>query len=129
MKKERPVLFPEFENNNALPREKMKISLKDLTLGHIYKIGEPSSLHYQHISPVINSEENNISKLEDFSKIEGVMIKVTSILQMVNGNKIAVLMPYKSELILNTYEKIFAHLENSVTSSEIVSLDLETIKL
>lgn len=126
MKKERPVLFPEFENNIALTSEKLKISLNDLTLGYIYKIGKPSSLHYQHIYPAINSEEMNINELEDFSTIQGSIVKVTSILQMASGTKIAVLMPYKAELLLNEYQKIFAHIKNSVISDEIIALDLET---
>lgn len=126
MKKERPVLFPEFENSNELPSEQLRNSLNDLALGHVYKIGEPSSLHYQHIYPAINSEEMNISELEDFNTIQGSIVKVTSILQMANDNKIAVLMPYKAELLLNEYQKIFAHIENSVSSDEIISLDLET---
>ena len=126
MKKERPVLFPEFENSIALTSEKLKISLNDLTLGHSYKIGKPSSLHYQHVYPTINSEEMSINEHEDFSTIQGSIVKVTSILQMANGTKIAVLMPYKAELLLNEYQKIFAHIENSVISDEIIALDLET---
>ena len=100
--------------------------LNDLTLGHVYSIGSPSTLHYQYIYPIINFEKMNIVDFEEFTAIKGLLVKFTSILNMVNGKRIAVLRHYKDELILNRFDKIFADISNSVNSKEIISVDCET---
>ena len=126
MKKKRPVLFPENETINVLPNKRVENLLKELCLGHLYRIALPSTLHYQYISPMVNPKEMTIGELENFNAIKGMLVKVSSIIQMVNGSKIAVLRQYQDKLILNRYDKVFALFDMSAISGEIIQLDLET---
>ena len=126
MKKERPILFPVKQSINVVSIGKDQISLNDLSLGEIYRIGKPSDRYYESIYPVIDPDSLNAQEFEEFSAIQGFLIKVTSILRMLNGKRIAVLRHHQDEPFLNKFGKIYAHVDLGITTREIIPLDLET---
>ena len=97
----------------------------DLLPGNIYRIGQPSANYYQHIASFIVLEELYARESDDFNTIEGSIIKVTSIISMVNGKRVAVLRHFQDQLFLCKFEKIFVHVDMGISSREIISLDLE----
>jgi len=126
MKKERTLLFPEIESFTVASKDEYQIQLTDFLPGKIYRIGRPSTKYYQHIRPFIVPEEFSERESDDFKKILGLIVKVTSIISLVNGKRIAVLRHYEDKLLLDKFEKIFAHVQMSTISLEIIHLDLET---
>lgn len=126
MKKEWPTLFPEIENFNLTFNEKYQPQLNDFAPGSIYRIGQPSKDNYQYIKPLIVPSKLTAKESDDFKAIHGLIIRVTSILRMVNGKRVAVLRHYQDQLFLGEFEKIFAQVDMSIASREIIALDLES---
>jgi len=127
MKKERTLLFPEIESFTVVAsKEKRQIQLTDFLPGRIYRIGQPSTKYYQHLRPFIVPQELSEREQDDFKKIRSLIVRVASIISLENGERIAVLRHYEDKLFLDKFEKIFAHVEMSTTSLEIIPLDLET---
>jgi len=125
MKKERFALFPEIESFNLTSNEKYQPQLNDFSPGSIYRIGQPSKDNYQHIKPCILPNTLTAKESDDFKAIHGLIIRVTSILRMVNGKRVAVLRHYQDQLFLGKFEKIFAYVDMSIASREIIPLDLK----
>ena len=125
MKKERFTLFPEIESFRMASNAKYQLQLNDFSPASIYRIGQPSKDNYQYIKPFIDEGKLTAKESDDFKSIHAVIFKVTSILQMVNGKGVAVLRHYQDQLFLGKFEKIFAHVDMSIASREIIPLDLE----
>lgn len=126
MKRERIELFPEIESFKVTPNEKYQLQLNEFLPGNMYRIGQPSKDNYQYIMPFIVPDILTAKELDAFKAIHGLIIRVTSILRMVNGKRVAVLRHYQDQLFLGEFEKIFAHVDMSIASREITHLDLET---
>jgi hypothetical protein len=126
MKKKRVILFPGSEDTSVLKENNITKPLKEIRAGKIYKIGQPSNRYYQYIHPIIDPKTLNIQNLEDFKKIENIIVRVISILRMSNGSSIAVLKHYKDQKVIGNIEKIFADVDMSIKSKELVNLDSDT---
>ena len=126
MKKERIILFPENESGKEEGSAIYINSIRNFRTGKSYRIGQPSSKNYQYIHPVIETRGMSVNDFEDFRIIEGMIITVTSILRMVNGSRIAVLRNFHDKPFLKNYEKVFAHIDMSISTHEIIPLDIET---
>jgi hypothetical protein len=124
MKNKRTVLFPGDEILQHVASETSDNILYDLLPGHKYRIGSPANLNYQFINPVIFPDKQHTGELEDFILIQGTIVIVTSIIQMSNGDRIAVLRHYKDELFLSKFDKIFALIDLAISNHEIISLNL-----
>lgn len=125
MKKERFALFPEIESFNLTSNEKYELQVNDFSPGNVYRIGQPSRDNYQYIRPFIHQDRLTEKQSDDFKAIHGLIIRVTSILRMVNGKRFAVLRHYEDQLFLGEFEKVFAQVDMSIASREIIALDLE----
>lgn len=83
-KKERPVLFPEFHENK-------QIKPKEIVIGALVKIGKPSNKYYQYIYKSLDFFNIKLSDLNKLIPLEGTTAKVTGMIQMENGDQIAIL--------------------------------------
>jgi len=126
MKKKRVVLFPGSEGTSVPTDNNIPKPLQEIQVGKVYKIGQPSNRYYQYIHPVLEPSTLSLKDLEDFKKIEDLIVLVISILRMSSGNRIAVLRNYKGEIFPGNIQKIFAHVDMSIKNKEIVKLDLDT---
>jgi len=126
MKKKRIELFPEMKNFNFLADDEYELRLEEFSPGKVYRIGKPSDAYYKFISSFIVPDKANLKVPSNFNKIEGLIVRVISMLQMASGNVIAVLRRYDDELFLKKFEKVFLQVEMGIASKEIVPLDLET---
>lgn len=126
MKREQTLLFPENVHHTEGPIDQQIIAPNDFVLGAIYKIGRPSSIHFQYLNPTLDANTYTVASLSDFTAVQFVLIKATSVLRMKNGKKIAVFRHFQDEPFLGKFEKIYEQLNLSLSSKEIINLDSET---
>lgn len=110
MKKEPIIYFP---NSTAV---KDKLTAK---VGQQLAIGKPSKQYYEYINHSLNY---NFLELKDFKallKLEGIHVKIVSILNMKSGNQIAVLRRKDGRDFLKNIEKLFADLNKGLASREL----------
>ncbi|QLG45667.1 hypothetical protein [Costertonia aggregata] len=119
MKKERPILFPEFENSVSGDKIKEEEN-HDIRPGHRFKIGKPSNRYFQYIHTSLNFNEHNIKGLKDMLGLQGLEVMVTSILMMTNGVSYAVLMRNDKKQFLDNTLKIYAETEKSLRTKELI---------
>lgn len=120
MKKSRPIFYPEFDDvkNNA---ERVDNKWQDIRPSQRLKIGRPSSLYFQHIYPSLNFKEHSINNFKEMLKFEGMEVFVTSILKMKNGESYAVLDRKENVFFSKNISRIYAEVEKSFLSNEIVN--------
>ena len=110
MKKEPIIYFPQ----DVKPSEK-----RLLAVGSFAQIGKPSSRYYEHIYHSLNHNAHQLSDLQALLKLEGITVKVTSILKMKTGDKIAVLHKKEGGNFLANIEKLFANLDKALETKEL----------
>jgi hypothetical protein len=123
MKKERVILFPENKNIGLENDHNCINALQEIRIGQNYSIGQPSNRYYEYIHPVIDPGKMSVNEFEDFRIIEGKPIIVMSILVMADGKRIAVLRNYENKPFVGKIEQIFARIDMSITSREIITTE------
>ena len=108
--------------------QKEETVLTDVVVGKTYRIGRPSNRYYEHIHPFLDPGAMSVENLEDFKAIPGLVVRVVSILSMVGGNRIAILWKYDGTAFMKTANRVFADIDKSILSKELISLDLETVR-
>ena len=98
--------------------------LTDLLPGNKYKIGKPSKDHYQYIHSHIVTCNQNDRPSNDLEKVKGAPVKVSSIITMKDGCRIAVLRPLDTEFFMESLPKLYARIDKATASSEIITLDV-----
>ncbi|MET6989741.1 hypothetical protein [Sediminicola arcticus] len=121
MKKKRVILFPENETISLEKEHKCQNELLEIQPGKIYRIGQPSNRYFEYIHPVIEPRQMSVKEFDDFKQIEGMVITVISILSMADGNRIAILRNYDNTPFIGAIEQIFANVDMSITSGEIMA--------
>jgi hypothetical protein len=125
MKNRSPKLFSDNDRGDYLKDEKYQIRIDKLLPGHVYKIGKPSGLYYQYIYPDSSTQKQSF----EFEELNGMLVKVLSIINLSGGKVIAALVEHKDVFILNKFEKIFARVDMAISNLEILPLDLEMQKI
>lgn len=110
MKKEPIIYFP----NTVEERKNKKASV-----GQILRIGKPSKRHYEYLYHSLNYNSHTIEELQKLLKLEGLKVKIVSILKMSNGSEIAVLRKKDERPFLNDIEKIFSDLNKGLETKEL----------
>jgi hypothetical protein len=110
MKKEPIIYFPK---SDEVPDK------KEARVGEIVRIGKPSSRYYQYIYHSLNYNSHRLNDLQALLKLEGVNVKIISILKMRTGGKIAVLHRKDGKGFSANIEKLFASLEKAIDTEEL----------
>jgi len=110
MRKE-PIIY--FSNEDLIPKDRKPF------VGQFLQIGKPSKRCYEYIHHSLNHDAHTLSELQDLLKLEGIMVKIISILKMRNGSEIAVLRKKDEQNFLTTIDKLFADLSKSIESKEL----------
>ncbi len=91
--------------------QKEETVLTDVAVGKTYRIGKPSNRYFEHIQPFLEPSAMSVENLEDFKAIQGLAVRVVSILSMVGGNRIAILWKYDGPAFMKTANKVFANID------------------
>lgn len=110
MKKEPIIYFPQ---DSESPEQRVP------AVGSFVRIGKPSSRYYEHIYHSLNYNAHRLSDLQSLLKLEGITVKVISILKMKTGAKIAVLHKKEGGNFLTNIEKLFANLDKALDTKEL----------
>ncbi|MGC1515349.1 MAG: hypothetical protein WA810_07205 [Maribacter sp.] len=120
MKYERLILFPYNDLIVTTDPPKPDPYQKELLLGATYVIGQASSAYYRYVSPVMFPRNMSPQALQNFMPIEGALTIVTSILQMRNGENIAVLRPLNDRPFLKKFHKLFVLADKALSTHELL---------
>ncbi len=107
MKKEAIIYFPQ---DAEAP---VKV---EAFVGELLRIGKPSMQCYKHLYHSLNQSSQDLKAL---IKLEGLTVKVISILKMQNGAKIAVLHRKDEKNFFVNTKKIFANTPKALDSKEL----------
>ena len=115
-KKERPVLFPEFdENKEAKPKE--------IIIGASVKIGKPSNKYFQYIYKSLDFFNLRLSDLNKLIPLEGTKAKVTGMIQMVNGDEIAIISKKNGNPFFPECNRLFLDRSKALSNKEILIIE------
>ena len=123
MKKKRSTLYPADEFLMKLIEKGPQTTPMEIIPGKTYRIGPPSAIYYISINTVPVFDNGILLKRESFSALQGVKVRVNSVLKMKNGNNIAVLRHHNGSLFLGLYEKFYVFVKNALNSNEILPLE------
>ena len=112
-RKERPVLFPE-----ALIEE--QLNTRELSLGTWVKIGRPSNRYFQYIYASLDFFNLKLSDLNQLSELEGLSAKVTGMIQMVNGDEIAIISKKDGNPFFRNFNKLFIDRKKALSNGEVI---------
>lgn len=115
-KKNRPALFPEFE------QVEKPVTTK-LSIGNSIKIGKPSNRYFQYIYGSLNFFNLKLSDLTELVPLEGTSAKVVGMIQMVNGDEIAIIAKRDSSPFFKNYIKLFVDRKLALERGEITISD------
>ncbi len=115
-KKERPVLFPE---DNGEPTVKPK----ELALGISVKIGKPSNRYFQYIYGSLDFFNLKLSDLTDLVHLEGTRAKVTGMIQLVNGDEIAIITKKDGNPFFQDFNRLFIDRKKALSFEEVIIAD------
>jgi muramoyltetrapeptide carboxypeptidase LdcA involved in peptidoglycan recycling len=127
MKKKPVVLFPGSEKIHK-PEHLEKPLKKSIGLRDTVKIGKPSSRYFQFIHPSLDFDKHRLENLSNLTKNKDVIVLVTSILTMRGGKSIAVLRRLDGKLFQDNLECVFADIDDSIKSNELLDLSLEELQ-
>lgn len=111
-KKERVVLFPEFEE---LP----KVTPNEVMMGMPIKIGRPSNRYFQYIYRSLDFFNVKLSDLKDLIPLQGTRAKVIGLIQMVNGDEIAIIAKRDGSPFFSNYRRLFIDKKLALEKEEI----------
>ncbi|WP_350286397.1 hypothetical protein [uncultured Croceitalea sp.] len=111
--KERPVLFPE----DNTKQEPVKI---ELSLGTWVKIGRPSNRYFQYIYASLDFFNLKLSDLNQLSELEGLSARVTGMIQMVNGDEIAIISKKDGNPFFRNFNKLFIDRKKALSNGEVI---------
>jgi len=110
MKKDPLIYFPNSADNT---------NEKTAKVGQLLAIGAPSKKYYEYINQSLNYNSLAINDFKILLKLEGVHVKIISIMNMKNGNLIAVVRKKDGSNFLNNIEKLFTDLNKAIASKEL----------
>lgn len=110
MKKDPIIYFP-----NTADTSEQKIA----AVGQQLSIGKPSKHYYEYINHSLNYNSLELKDFKALLKLEGVAVRIISILKMKNGDQIAVLRKKDGNDFLKNIEKLFADLNKGLVSKEL----------
>lgn len=109
--KKRPIIyFP----------EDPEIEAKEVArVGRVLRIGKPSRRYYEHIYHSLNHGTHRLKDLQQLLKIEGLTVKIISILRMKTGDRIAVLHRRDGKDFVSDIKKLFTNIDKALDSKEL----------
>ena len=114
--KERIVLFPEFEQQE-------KVSPREVMMGMLVKIGKPSNRYFQYIYRSLDFFNLKLSDLKDLIPLQGTKAKVIGLIQMVNGDEIAIITKRDNSPFFSDYRRLFIDKKLALQKQEITIVD------
>jgi len=114
--KERVVLFPEFEKQE-------KVSPKEVMMGMLVKIGKPSNRYFQYIYRSLDFFNLKLSDLKDLIPLQGTKAKVIGLIQMVNGDEIAIITKRDNSPFFGDYRRLFIDKKLALQKEEITIIN------
>jgi hypothetical protein len=114
--KERPVLFPEFE-------EKKEADPKEIVIGASVKIGKPSNKYFQYIYRSLDFFNVKLSDLNKLIPLEGTKANVTGMIQMVNGDEIAIISKKNGNAFFPECNRLFLDRKKALSYKEILIIE------
>lgn len=115
-KKERVILFPDFEQGE-------KITPKEVMMGISIKIGKPSNRYFQYIYRSLDFFNLKLSDLKDLIPLQGTKAKVIGLIQMVNGDEIAIIAKRDNSPFFDDYVRLFIDKKLALENEEITIVD------
>lgn len=115
-RKERVVLFPEFEQQE-------KVSPKEVVMGMLVKIGKPSNRYFQYIYRSLDFFNLKLSDLKDLIPLQGTKVKVIGLIQMVNGDEIAIIAKKDNSPFFSDYRRLFIDRKLALQKEEITIIN------
>ncbi|MDT0606633.1 hypothetical protein [Croceitalea rosinachiae] len=115
-KKERTVLFPEFEQME-------KVSPREVMMGMLIKIGRPSNRYFQYIYRSLDFFNLKLSDLKHLIPLQGTKAKVIGLIQMVNGDEIAIIAKRDGTPFFSHYKRLFVDRKLALEKEEITIAD------
>lgn len=115
-KKERVVLFPEF-------KEQPKATPTEIMMGMLIKIGKPSNRYFQYIYRSLDFFNAKLSDLKDLIPLQGTKAKVIGLIQMVNGDEIAIIAKKDNSPFFSDYRRLYVDRKLALKKEEITIVD------
>ncbi len=115
-RKERPVLFPQ---DNQVNKE----SPKELFLGALVKIGRPSNRYFQYIFSSLDFLNIKMDDLALLSELEGLSARVTGVIQMVNGDELAIISKKDGQPFINDFNRLYVDGKKALSLGEIAIIE------
>lgn len=110
MKKEPIIYFPQASETPIK---------KEVNVGRLLRIGKPSKRYYEHIYHSLNHNAHRLQDLQRLVKVEGLTVRVISILKMRTGDTIAVLHRKDGKDFLTDIKKLFANIDKALATKEL----------
>ena len=110
MKKEPIIYFPQITET---PQE------KEVLVGEVLRLGKPSKRYYEHVYHALNNNSLRVKELQELLKLEGLSVKIISILRMRSGDSIAVLHRKDGKEFSANIEKLFASVDKALDTKEL----------
>lgn len=110
MKKEPIIYFPQITET---PQE------KEVLVGEVLRLGKPSKRYYEHVYHALNNNSLRLKELQELLKLEGLSVKIISILRMRSGDSIAVLHRKDGKEFSANIEKLFASVDKALDTKEL----------
>lgn len=115
-KKERPVLFPEFDKN-------MEAKPKEIVVGASVKIGKPSNKYFQYIYKSLDFFNLKLLDLKKLIPLEGTKAMVTGMIKMVNGDEIAIISKKSGNPFFPECYRLFVDRSKALSFKEILIVE------
>ena len=115
-RKERVVLFPVFVQQE-------KVSPKEVVMGMRVKIGKPSNRYFQYIYRSLDFFNLKLSDLKDLIPLQGTKVKVIGLIQMVNGDEIAIIAKKDNSPFFSDYRRLFIDRKLALQKEEITIIN------
>jgi hypothetical protein len=110
MKKEPIVYFPEGVGNPTKPLARV---------GQILRLGKPSMRYYEHVYHSLNHSDHSLRNLQELVNLEGLTVKIISILKMRSGDSVAVIHRKDGKKFSTNIEKLFTHIDKALETKEL----------
>jgi len=110
MKREPIIYFPQSTET---------LQEKEVVVGEVLRLGKPSKRYYEHVHHALNHNYNQLKEPQELLKLEGLPVKIVSILRMRSGYSIAVLHRKDGKEFLTNIEKLFAIVDKALDTKEL----------
>lgn len=110
MKKE-PIIY--------FPQDPETVVTDTVAVGRLLRIGKPSKRYYEHIYHSLNYNTHRLQDLQHLLKVEGLTVRIVSILSMRSGDSIAVLHRKDGKDFLTDIKKLFTHIDKALAAKEL----------